>query len=114
MNSGDRRDRFLVDEMLRHLAVVEMVTREGRTHLESSTTSRYALEHATELLGEAGETVSRPFKTANPAIPWDDLRKFRAEVAHPYDRDASRVAVDQLWTFARGDAPRIARQLRRA
>jgi uncharacterized protein with HEPN domain len=114
MRAAEERDRFLVDEMLQHLAVVALAVKEGRDQLDSSRTARYALEHATELLAEAGEKTSRQFKSANTEIPWEVLRKFRHDVAHPYDLGASRVDKDQMWRFARDDAPRIERRLRRA
>jgi uncharacterized protein with HEPN domain len=108
------RDRTLVDEMLRHLGLLAQEVAAGRGHLVESTEARYATEHATELLAEAAEKASHEFKSANVAIPWSGLRKLRREVAHPYDTGASAVDVDQLWRFARDDAPRLARALRRA
>ena len=114
MRAGEERDRFLVDEMLQHLSVVALAIKEGKDRLGAAPEVRYGLEHATELLAEAGEKTSRQFKTANPGIPWEDLRKFRHDVAHPNDLSANRVATDQLWRFAHDDAPRIARHLRRA
>ena len=114
MKAGEERDRFLVDEMLQHLAVVALTIKEGRDRLNASPQTRYALEHATELLAETGEKTSRRFKIANTGIPWEDLRKFRHDVAHPYDLGATRIETAQLWKFAQDDAPRIARYLRRA
>jgi len=110
----EQRDRFLVDEMLRHLEVVALEVKGGRDRLETETEPRYALEHATELLAEAAEKTSQPFKTANPALPWRGLRKFRHDVAHPYDTGAAAITLEQLWRFARDDAPRITRRLRHA
>ncbi|MGP8073177.1 MAG: DUF86 domain-containing protein [Thermoplasmata archaeon] len=114
MREAEQRDRFLVDEMLRHLEVVALGVRGGRDRLETSPEARYALEHATEMLAEAAEKTSRPFKSANVEIPWKGLRKFRHDVAHPYDMGAAPITLDQLWRFARNDAPRIARRLRTA
>jgi uncharacterized protein with HEPN domain len=110
----EQRDRFLVDEMLRHLEVVALEVRGGRDRLGTSTEARYALEHATEMLAEAAEKASRPFKTANSEIPWKGLRKLRHDVAHPYDTGAAPISLEQLWRFARNDAPRLARRLRTA
>jgi uncharacterized protein with HEPN domain len=114
VNEFEQRDRFLVDEMLRHLEVVALEVRGGRDRLETSAEARYALEHATEMLAEAAEKTSRPFKTTNSRIPWKGLRKFRHDVAHPYDTGAAPITIEQLWRFARNDAPRINRQLRTA
>ena len=114
MKEAEQRDRFLVDEMLRHLEVVAFEVRGGRDRVETALEARYALEHATEMLAEAAEKTSRPFKTANPDVPWKGLRLFRHDVAHPYDTGAAPITLDQLWRFARNDAPRIARRLRAA
>jgi uncharacterized protein with HEPN domain len=109
-----RRDRFLVDEMLTHAGVVAMNVPKGREALRSDPTVRYALEHAIELLAEAAEKVSRPVKSANPAVPWTALRELRRVVAHPYDPGRAEVDLDQLWRFACDDLPAITQRLRRA
>lgn len=114
MKPSERRDRFLVDEMLNHAEVVAVSVRKGRDAFDTDVTTRYAVEHATELFAEAAEKVSRPFKTANPQIPWDRLRELRHDVAHPYDTGSNSITVEQTWRFARDDAPKIVRQLRHA
>jgi len=114
VKESEQRNRFLVDEALRHLDVVTLELRRGRDRIETDPEARYALEHATELLAEAAEKTSRPFKSANPEIDWKALRKFRHDVAHPYDVGAATVTAEQLWRFARDDAPGIARRLKRA
>ena len=114
VKESEQRDRFLVDEMLRHLDVVGLELRKGRDRIETDAEVRYALEHATELLAEAAEKTSRLFKSANPEIAWKALRKFRHDVAHPYDAGAMSVTAQQLWKFARDDAPAIAQRLKRA
>jgi uncharacterized protein with HEPN domain len=110
----EQRDRFLVDEMLSHAEVLISIVRKGKSLLTSDATSRYAAEHASELLAEAAEKMSQSFKNANPGLPWDQLRPLRHDVAHPYDVGAERVNVDQLWLFAMKDVPRISRRLRDA
>ncbi len=114
MKESEQRDRFLVDEMLRHGEVLAAIVRKGKEFLLSDAPSRYAAEHAAELLAEAAEKTSQAFKSANPSLPWERLRPLRHDVAHPYDLGAERVNVDQLWQFAAKDAPRIARRLRDA
>ena len=114
MKENEQRDRFLVDQMLAHTEVLAGIVRNGKAALAVDTVSRYAAEHATELLAEAAEKTSRAFKSANPDVPWDQLRPLRHDVAHPYDRGAAPVNVDQLWLFATNDTPRISRHLRKA
>ncbi len=114
MKEKEHRDRFLVDEMLGHAEVLATLVRSGKAALKSDVPSRYAAEHATELLAEAAAKTSQAFKNANPGVPWDRLRPLRHDVAHPYDLGAEPVNVDQLWLFASRDAPRISRRLRDA
>lgn len=114
MKDEETRDRYLVDEMLRHLEVLAEVVRGGKPALASNAVTRYAAAHAIELVAEAAEKVSRSFKNANPSVPWNELRPLRREVAHPYDVGAESVNVDQLWRFATADAVRISRRLRDA
>jgi uncharacterized protein with HEPN domain len=99
--------------MTRHLSVIADVARGGRESLESSTTQRYALEHASELLAEAAKHTSREFRTLNPDIAWSSFPQLRSAVAHPYDEGASRVKLERLWRFAIEDGPRLGRQLGR-
>lgn len=113
MNEAEQRDRFLVDEMLRHLELIGDIVKRGKERLVAELEPRYALEHASELLAEAAGKTRHAFKTANPEIPWDRLRRFRSDVAHPYDIGETPVALDELWRFARDDAHAIRRRLRR-
>jgi uncharacterized protein with HEPN domain len=108
------RDRFLVDQIFDHAEVIAVNVLRGRDAFETDPTVRYAVEHATELVGEAAEKLSRPFKSENPLIPWDRLRELRRIVAHPYDPGALPAHVDQTWRFAREEVPRLVRRLRAA
>jgi uncharacterized protein with HEPN domain len=114
VKDNERRDRFLVDQMLSQTEVLATIARDGKTALASAATSRYAAEHATELLAEAAEKSSHAFKSDNPGVSWGELRELRRGPAHPSDVASERVNVDQLWLFASSDAPRIVRRLRSA
>lgn len=107
------RDRFLVEEMKRHLAVIALGLAAGRDRLASEVQVRYSVEHAVELLAEAAKKTSSPFRERNPQIDWAGLRSLRKALAHPYEADAAQVEVDELWRFARDDAPRLERGLAR-
>jgi uncharacterized protein with HEPN domain len=107
------RDRFLIEEMTRHLAVMKDLTKDGKESLERSVTQRYALEHACELLAEAAKHTSREFRTLNPDISWEAIRGLRTALAHPYDQGASPAKLKRLWEFALEECPRLAGQLGR-
>lgn len=108
------RDRFLSEEMLRHLSVIAVGSKRGKEALATDATTRYAVEHAAELLAEAAKKTSAAFKAANPSIPWDDLGELRRDVAHPYAIGSDPIKVDRLWSFATDEAVAIARRLKRA
>ena len=114
MKDGSRRDRFLVDEMLRHAAVMAEAVRRGRLSFDDDALTRYALEHAVELFSEAAEKLSARFEQANPAVPWKALRPLRREVAHPYDAGRPPVDPERVWRFVQLEVPRIVPKLRRA
>jgi uncharacterized protein with HEPN domain len=114
MSGPPPRDRFLVDEMNRHLSIMAQLAKAGRESLETSGPQRYALEHACELLAEAAKHTSREFRTLNPEVPWNPLRQLRTAVAHPYDQGSSQVRLERLWRFAVETGPKLTRQLGRA
>lgn len=100
--------------MLRHGEVIAVNVAKGRTAFDSDVSTRYALDHAVELLSEAAEKLSSGFERANPAIPWKGLRPLRRDVAHPYDKGRAPVSPDRVWKFVRDEVPRLVRQLRSA
>jgi uncharacterized protein with HEPN domain len=108
------RDRFLNEEMLRHLAVIAVGANCGRDGLVTDDRTRYAVEHAAELLAEAAKKTSAAFKAGNPKVPWSDLGGLRRDVAHPYDIGRDPIEVERLWRFVRDDAPVIAQRLKKA
>jgi uncharacterized protein with HEPN domain len=109
-----RDDRFLVEEMQRHLAVAISIAATGKGRVSDDIEARYALEHAVELFAEAAKKTSNSFREANSGIDWLAVRAFRRVLAHPYEADAEPTSVDQLWMFVRDAAPRIVRELKRA
>ncbi len=112
MKEAERRDRFLVAEMLRHAEVVATNVARGRAAFDTDLTTRYALDHAIELFSEAAEKLSSEFERLHPEIPWKGLRPLRRDVAHPYDRGLAPVRPDRVWRFVRDEMPRIVRRLR--
>jgi uncharacterized protein with HEPN domain len=114
VKDGPLRDRYLVDQMLTHADVIAVNVRKGRDEFETDPTTRYAVEHASELFAEAAEKVGKAFKGANPGVPWARLRDLRRMVAHPYDPGADPTHIAQTWRFARDDVPPMVRKLRRS
>jgi uncharacterized protein with HEPN domain len=100
--------------MLTHADIIAVNVLKGRDVFETDPTTRYATEHAIELLAEAAEKVGRSFKSANSALPWDRFRELRRIVAHPYHSGADPTRTEQTWRFAQDDAPAVVRKLRRS
>ena len=46
--------------------------------------TRYAVERALEIIGEAARRVSRETRDAHPEIPWAGIIGFRNVLAHEY------------------------------
>lgn len=113
MSARIDRDRFMVEEMLRHLDLVQSIAKQGRAKVASDSLTRYGLEHAIELIAEAAKHTGGSFRSANPEVPWTDLRNVRRLVAHPYDVGSEEVNVGRLWRFAAEEAPKLTGQLKR-
>jgi uncharacterized protein with HEPN domain len=107
------RDRFLVEEMQRHLEVLAAATTGGLEGLGVDPTHRYALEHACELVAEAAKHTSSEFRALNPKVKWSALRALRTAVAHPYESGVSPVRLEILWRFAVDEVPKLRQLLAR-
>lgn len=59
---------------------------------------------------ETATKVGRPFRNANPLLPWDDLDQLRNDLVHEYPE----VKADTVWRFVHDDLPALVTQLRRA
>ena len=72
------------------------------------------IREATELrilhFTETAAKVGRPFRKANPLLPWDDLDQLRNDLVHEYPE----VKADQIWRFVHEDLPGLIAKLRRA
>jgi len=113
--SADRQRRVLED-MVRYSTAISAVVRRGREEFfdADDVRNRATIEHYLELLGEASAAIGRSFRTSHPELPWDAMKRFRFDSAHPYDDLANPVNYEEIWRFASSDLPRIARQLRKA
>ncbi|MCI4343077.1 MAG: DUF86 domain-containing protein [Thermoplasmata archaeon] len=59
---------------------------------------------------ETATKVGRPFRNANPLIPWDDLDQLRNDLVREYPE----VKADKIWRFVQDDLPGLVMKLRRA
>ncbi|HEY6238596.1 MAG TPA: HepT-like ribonuclease domain-containing protein [Thermoplasmata archaeon] len=59
---------------------------------------------------ETATKIGKPFRKANPLVPWADLDQLRNDLVHEYPE----VKADQVWRFVHDDLPSIVGRLRRA
>lgn len=78
-------------------------TREGRF-------ARDGLRSRVYEFCDAGTTLGRAFRTANPGLDLRLADEMRYDLAHNYPA----VTPEAVWTFAREEVPRLVRKLRRA
>lgn len=56
----------------------------GLEKLLADTRTRYAIERALEVIGEAARLVSQETTSRHPEIPWQGISGFRNALAHEY------------------------------
>ncbi len=71
--------------------------------------SRYALERALEIIGEAARRVSPTLQARHPDIPWKGIIGFRNVLAHEY----GEIDYRRLYTVATQGVPALINSLRR-
>jgi uncharacterized protein with HEPN domain len=112
MKDSEVRVRILVDRMLREAGAAERYISRGKEPFFDLRTPeiRDAVELRILHLTETATKLGRPFRNANPLIPWDDLDRLRNDLVHEYPE----VKADQVWRFVRDDLPGLVVKLRRA
>jgi uncharacterized protein with HEPN domain len=107
MQPDDRTAAHLWDmsEALRRLARYV----EGRTRGDMDTDEflEDGVVRRLTVLGEAAGRIGDAFRREHPDIPWSSIVGLRNIVTHQYDR----VNLDEVWTVATEDAPRLLVQI---
>lgn len=79
----------------------------GRDAFDADWTRQRAAERLLEIIGEASNTLSEGFKKEHPDVSWRHIVNLRHLIAHHYHR----VDMDQLWTIATDDIPKLLGEL---
>ena len=79
----------------------------GRDAFDADWTRQRAAERLLEIIGEASNTLSEGFKKEHPDVSWRHIVNLRHLIAHHYHR----VDMDQLWTIATDDIPKLLAEL---
>ena len=79
----------------------------GRDAFDADWTRQRAAERLLEIIGEASNTLSEGFKKEHSDVSWRHIVSLRHLIAHNYHR----VDMDQLWTIATDDIPKLLAEL---
>lgn len=75
----------------------------GLDDLLNDIRTRYAIERALEIIGEAARHVSRETIEAHSEIPWKGIIGFRNVLAHEY----GAIDYHRLYTVLQHDLPKL-------
>jgi uncharacterized protein with HEPN domain len=70
--------------------------------------TRFAVERALEILGEAARRVSSDFQEQHPEIPWKQVVGLRNVISHQYDK----VDYEEIHRIVSESIPRLVEQLK--
>lgn len=106
--SAKRRDADYLSHMLDAIARIEsyLAGKDEAQFLEDSML-RDAVIRNLEIVGEAAAKLSPAFKSAHPAVPWEDIVGMRNRLIHGYFSVDLRVVWDTI-TFG---LPKLREQL---
>jgi uncharacterized protein with HEPN domain len=79
-----------------------------RAAFEASTITQDAVIRQLEVIGEATKRLSQGLRSANPALPWQDISGMRDKLIHDY----MGVDVETVWLTVREDIPPFKLQVR--
>ena len=78
-------------------------------HLLADARTRYAIERALEIVGEAAWRVSQDTTSRHPEIPWQGIIGFRNVLAHEY----GEIDYRRLYTVIKEGVPALIIALQR-
>ena len=87
----------------------ELAAGVGYDELMGDIRTRYALERALEIIGEAARRVSPRLQARHPEIPWKGIIGFRNVLAHEY----GEIDYRRLHTVATEGVPALLSALQR-
>lgn len=109
MKPSERDAAHLWDMLDTARRVQELATGISYDTLMADIRTRYALERALEIIGEAARRVSPALRTKHPEIPWKGILGFRNVLAHEY----GEIDYRRLYTIATEKVPTLILTLER-
>jgi uncharacterized protein with HEPN domain len=87
--------------------VIAFVAGQSLEAFESDEKTRYAVERAVEIIGEAARGLPKEFIDAHPQTPWVKIIKQRHVISHDY----GDIDVEILYRVATTHVPALLHQL---
>lgn len=114
MTSGKRRDLQRIEDMRKAISeILEEAGNLNRNEYIQNRTLQKAVTYDIMIIGDAASRISRRTKTANPAVPWDSLARYRSDEksgpAHAY----FEFDLPGTWEFVRDLVPELSKKLRK-
>jgi uncharacterized protein with HEPN domain len=73
----------------------------SRSDLDADRMLTLSLVKCIEIIGEAANNISTPFRDKHPQVAWDDIIGMRHRLIHAY----YDVNLDIVWQSVRGELP---------
>jgi uncharacterized protein with HEPN domain len=88
---------------------LEISANKNKVDYDNDITLRLALTHAVQVIGEAAQRVSKPFRDAHPEVPWREIIGMRHRIVHDY----LNVDEDVVWQVIQDDLPPLNKTLKK-
>jgi len=102
MKSDARGDKLRLTDILRACGRIKTYAAEGKSEFLSSLKTQDAVVRNLEVIGGAAGKVSPSIRSANPGVPWAEMRGFSSYAKHEY----WALDPERLWA-ATQDIPSI-------
>jgi uncharacterized protein with HEPN domain len=88
---------------------LEISNNKNKEEYDNDITLRLALTHLVQVIGEAAQRVSNPFRDAHPEVPWREIIGMRHRIVHDY----LNVDEEVVWQVVQDDLPPLVETLKR-
>jgi uncharacterized protein with HEPN domain len=102
-----RSDDLRLDDIQEAADQLAELVAGGRDEFDRDRTRQRAMERLLEIIGEASSALSEQYRSTRQSVPWRHIINLRHLLAHHYHR----VDMEQLWTIATIEIPRLLREI---
>jgi uncharacterized protein with HEPN domain len=105
-----RADDLRLDDIREAADRLAEIVGGGRDEFDRGWARQRATERLIEIIGEASNAWSEQYRSTRPSVPWRHIINLRHLLAHHYHR----VDMEQLWTIATIEIPRLLAEINSA